>query len=210
MYGLEQKLLEVTNARTANVRHVNPLSWYDPFLSWFRSNFDSTVNNGIQTALQKLIEIGVPIAARSMINTMSYKLGNSQLPVDTTFAKSSGWAIALIVVLSVVCAAVVALVAFCIWWERRLEKRKTRTARKAAATNWNEEDEEEHPRVQSLSNSRGSRSSDDDFDDDDDDDDDDARTSSFVSGSDSSESDSASDGDEDTGEVEVLTRQTLN
>ncbi|KAL7699285.1 hypothetical protein N2W54_002039 [Lotmaria passim] len=134
----EFNLPHQTTERTANVRFVDPLGWWDPWVSWLQSHLGPTADKTLQKALNELISIGVPIAAQTMINSMSYKLGNSQLPVETTFAKSSGWAVALIVVLTVVCALVVVLVGMCIWWERRLERRleqrkqKKRAERKVA------------------------------------------------------------------------------
>lgn len=162
MSGVEPNLPDVLRARTANVRIVNTLGVLDGFWSWLNSLTNSAANTGVRYALQQLIEFGVPIAARAMINSMSYKLGNSQLPVDTTFAKSSGWAVGLIIVLTIVCVAVVVLVVLCIWWERRLEQRRDRAAAKAME----EEKEEEFGENEGvwgrreLGYAQGSRSSD--------------------------------------------------
>jgi hypothetical protein len=194
MSGLELNLPDITTARTANVRVVTPLSWYDSIFSHIKSNLGSKIGGTVQQALNLLLQNGVPIAAKLMINSMSFQLGNSQLPVDTTFEKSCGWAIALIVILAIVCALMVVLVGLCIWWERRLEDRKKLVARKEAEE-WGEGGANE---AHIYSHARGSRST--AYDDDDDDD----ASTSFASGSySSSESDDEDDegGSNDGGEL---------
>lgn len=151
MSGVELNLPDVTMARTANVRAVNPLGILDGFWSWLDSKFSSDIDNAVQTALEQLIKVGVPIAARTMINSMSYNLGNSKLPVDNTFLKTSGWAVALIIVLSVVCAVFVVLVVLCIWWERRVEQRSSDKARGEQAAWADEEDSVAHTRYADAS-----------------------------------------------------------
>lgn len=196
MAGLELNLPEMTLARTANVRQVDPLAWWDPIKSWFQSNFGSTIDKGLQTALQNLIDFGVPIAAQAMIGSMSYKLGNSQVPVDTTFAKSSGWAVALIIVLTLVCVAMVVLVGLCIWWERRVEERERAALGKARDANWiGVAEDDEVAAVEAASgvrHSRGSRSASDHYDEES------SSAASSASGSHSSSSSSeSSDSDEE-------------
>ncbi|KPI89668.1 hypothetical protein ABL78_1249 [Leptomonas seymouri] len=126
MPRLELDLPDRTIARPVNFRPMNPILGNSPDTKVVGGVQYSVVDDIIREKLQQFLEFAVPVVAKAKIGSLSYHLGNSRLPVDTNFTKSSGWAVALIVVLCMVCVAVAVLVALCIWWERVLEDRGKR------------------------------------------------------------------------------------
>nr|CCM20106.1 hypothetical protein, unknown function [Leishmania guyanensis] len=81
----------------------------------------SVIDQIVQRALQQLISFGIPIAATSAIRDLQYDLGGSRQPVNENWSKAYKWAVVLIVISSVICFAVVALVLGCILLERHRE-----------------------------------------------------------------------------------------
>lgn len=121
-----QTLPGLVDARTANVRRVNPQGWWDSlwshFKSWFTSN--SVIQDNIQDALNQILNIGVHLVADYTIQNLDYKLGGTQQPMNASWTQACKWAVVLIIVASVICAAMIALVVACIVVERYREKQE--------------------------------------------------------------------------------------
>ncbi|KAK7198879.1 hypothetical protein NESM_000854400 [Novymonas esmeraldas] len=113
----------VMAARAANIRRATQLSLWGDFLSLLSQGMQTNaVSELVRRALQSLIELGVPIAAKAVIRDLDYKLGGSLQPVNESWSAAHKWALVLVIVLSVVCFAVVILVVGCIFLERHRDR----------------------------------------------------------------------------------------
>ncbi|GET86978.1 hypothetical protein, unknown function [Leishmania tarentolae] len=84
-----------------------------------RSIFDGI----IQVELEKILSYAIPIAAKTSIRDADYDLGGSLPPVNGSWSQVYKWAIALIIISSIIVFAVVGVICTCIVFERRLEAR---------------------------------------------------------------------------------------
>ncbi|KAG5505319.1 hypothetical protein JIQ42_07527 [Leishmania sp. Namibia] len=78
----------------------------------------SAWDEAIRHALKLIIEYAVPLAAKETIRGMEYDLGGSLQPVNVSWPQAYKWALVLVIVFSVICLGVVALVLRCIVLER--------------------------------------------------------------------------------------------
>ncbi|KAG5484084.1 hypothetical protein LSCM1_05939 [Leishmania martiniquensis] len=72
----------------------------------------------IQQALQSIIKSALPSAAAEAIRGLEFDLGGRLPPTNGGWPQAYKWAVALTIVLSVVCVGLVALVVYCVILER--------------------------------------------------------------------------------------------
>ncbi|KAG5509612.1 hypothetical protein JKF63_06317 [Porcisia hertigi] len=106
------------NLSTTNGPLVAPFDDKEVAQSWNRNVGVLFFDNAIQNTLRFLIDEGIPIAASNVINDLDVPLGGDLPPTNESWPDAHKWAVTLIVISSIICLAVVALVIGCIIFER--------------------------------------------------------------------------------------------
>ncbi|KAK7198880.1 hypothetical protein NESM_000854500 [Novymonas esmeraldas] len=93
------------------------------------SIWSDLADRAIAALLQRLIVLGLPAQSKTNVRSTIFPLGGTGQPVDGTWAETCQWAIAIVIIFSVLCAAFVLMVVICICVERNKERRRRREAK---------------------------------------------------------------------------------